>query len=116
MPDELRAELAAETIVAGPDRCAFAGSTKSFGKVRGLGMAVLTNERFLFRKAIGKQIVIPRAEISTARLERGAFLGARNRGYPYLVLMTIDGADVGFVFDGATGEKWLSSISGSARA
>lgn len=115
MPDELRAELAHETIVAGPDRAAFAGATKSFGKVSGLGIAVLTKERFVFRKAIGKQLVIPRAEISTARLEQN-FMGRRGRGHPYLVLMTTDGADVGFVFDDATAEKWLSCVSGSAPA
>ncbi len=108
MPDELRGEITAagERIVAEPEQASYRGATAEYGRVKGLGVAVLTDRRLVFRGVFGKTMEILREQIVDVRTDQW-FLRAYN-GQTVVIMKTRSGAEVGFAFLDA--ERWATLL------
>jgi hypothetical protein len=113
MPAEMRRalEAAGETIVLGPERAMYEGASSEYGVVKGIGTVILTDRQLVFKRAIGKQLAIPRADITAVRSEKW-FNGSRVGTREFVVLTTTKGIDVGFLFDDRP--TWMNALSPSS--
>jgi hypothetical protein len=86
---------AGERVVRGPDPGLYRGGSGGRSRVKGNGVAVLTDRRLVFRKAIGAAVDVPVADIVAVR-EAKWFLRSYV-GKMHVVLTLRDGAEVGFI-------------------
>ena len=111
IPDEMQRDLAGEVIVRGPERASYRGATSTYGAVSGVGVVALTERRLVFRKAVGSEIVVERSDIVGVRTEK-RFRGRRVGGREHVVVKTVSGADVGFLFQDQA--AWLAALSSAS--
>jgi hypothetical protein len=107
LPDLLREELAGERISIGPERADYRGATATYGRVKGLGVAALTDRRLAFRKAIGKPVDVPADQIVGVREDR-VFLRSVVGGRRHVIVKLADGTEVGYFFQSP--EHWLGAL------
>jgi hypothetical protein len=103
---ELAAELAGEPPLIGPEKAMYRGGSGPYPKVKGNGVIVLTDRRLILRMVVGKDVEVPRDEITGAR-ETKRFRGAVVGGYTHLVVATASGELGFFVADSAA---WLAAL------
>ena len=110
MPAELVRDLEAsgETIVRAPERGAYRGATAIYGVVKGVGVVALTDKRLVFRKAVGNEVAVPRAEIVGVRTAKW-FMRSRAGGQEHVIVTTASGAEVGFFF--VDRAAWVAALS-----
>lgn len=106
---EMERELAAsgERVVVAPEQANYRGATSGYGRVKGNGIAALTDRRLVFRKIVGDPVEIPVDQIAGVHIEKW-FLRAYSSGRPVVVLSTRSGVEVGFIFDDA--EAWAARL------
>ena len=107
LPELLREELAGEQLLLGPERADYRGATQTYGRVKGLGVAALTDRRLAFRKAIGKPVDVPVDQIAGVREDR-VFLRSVAGGRRHVIVQLADGTEVGYFF--AANEPWLGAL------
>jgi hypothetical protein len=107
LPELMREELAGEKIAVGPERAVYRGATSTYGRVKGLGVAALTERRLAFRKAIGKPVDVPVDQIVGVREDR-VFLRSVTAGRRHVIVKLSDGTEVGYYF--ASPEQWLGAL------
>ena len=92
---ELRALVKGEErFLVEPSVGNYRGASARFGKVKGTGVAALTDRRVLCAKAVGALIDVPLTDVVGVR-EDNWFLRSYN-GRPHVILKLRDGVEVGF--------------------
>jgi len=97
-----------ENVILGPVRGYFQGGG-DYVSVRTLGAAALTEQRLVFRQPIGRDIVVPLADIREMAQDQW-FKGNYRSGLPFLILSLADGRQVGFQLPQQ--ERWREEIRG----
>jgi len=96
-----------ERKVIGPESAHFSGSKREYGKVKGLGILALTEQRLLFNKIGGSLFAIGVDSIKSVENQK-VFNGAYKGGKLHLVITLKDDNQVGFIVkDNA---KWLKKL------
>ena len=108
--DALRDDVAlrGEEWVIPLESASYRGATHTYGRVKGNGVAGLTDRRVVFEPLIGKGISVPLARVTGVRVTRW-FLGAARASGRHLVLTLDDGNEVGFLVGDE--ERWLSALA-----
>jgi hypothetical protein len=108
--DELRddVEMRGEQWVIPLESASYRGATHTYGRVKGNGVAGLTDHRVVFEPLIGKGFTIPLARVTGVKVTRW-FLGAARASGRHLVLTLDDGNEVGFFVRDQ--ERWLSALA-----
>lgn len=108
--DFLATELtnSGETVVLGPEEGIYRGSTApGYPRVKGNAAVALTDERLLFRRAVGKPVEVPVSSITGARRAK-AFNGAATGGRTH-VIVQVPGGEVGFFV--ADPDAWMEALA-----
>ncbi len=101
--------LRGEEWVVPLESVSYRGATYTYGRVKGNGVAGLTDRRVVFEPLIGKGFTVPLARVTGVRVTRW-FLGAARASGKHLVLTLDDGNEVGFLVRDL--ERWLSALAG----
>ena len=107
--DSLRDDVAlrGEEWVIPLESASYRGATHTYGRVKGNGVAGLTDRRVVFEPVIGKGFAIPLTRVIGVRVTRW-FLGAARASGKHLVLTLDDGNEVGFMV--RDDERWLTAL------
>lgn len=101
------ARRAGERMLVGPEGAGYQGWVKRFGVARTMGTLALTDRRVWFKRPIGRDIVIPLAEIAGAS-DTATCGRLRHTNEHYLTLSLRDGAEV--VFRVGSNRRWLEAL------
>lgn len=106
---QLTAELkgGSDPLLKGPEPAVYRGASAGRSKVKGNGVAALTQSRLIFRPILGKPIEVPRADIASLREDKW-FLRAYTGGRLHTILQLKDGSEVGFFF--ADPAAWAAAL------
>lgn len=106
--EQVRAELAGEGLLLGPENGSYRGATApGYPVVKNAGTVALTRRRLVFRTLTGKTIEVPVAEITGVR-EADVFKGSVVGGQTHLIVTTAAG-EIGFyVFSGIG--AWVAAL------
>ncbi len=103
--DEVR--RSGEDLVIPPVSANYQGWTKRYGFAKTLGRLALTNNRIIFKKPLGSDIVIPLHEV--AEVSDTAHLGRRSHTFGnYLCIKLRDGTEVLFLVNDQA--RWIGQI------
>jgi hypothetical protein len=101
-------ELRGEEWVIPLESASFRGAVHTYGRVKGNGVAGLTDRRVVFEPLIGKGFSVPLFRVTGVRLSRW-YLGAARASGKHLVLKLDDDNEVGFLV--RDDERWLTALA-----
>jgi hypothetical protein len=104
------ADLAADPPRYGPERASYRAGTGGFSQVCGNGQLMITADRLRFRRAGGKYVDVPLADI-TGLDEAVRWRGEWRNGRAHLIVRTANG-DLGYFVDDIP--SWRAAITAAA--
>jgi hypothetical protein len=105
-----RLEASGQRITLGPTAGVYRGGTGTYPRVKGNGVAVLTDERLIFCRVMGTEIEVPLALVTGVREARW-FRRAAVPGRLHVILQLLDGQEVGFLLKDHPG--WTRALRAS---
>jgi hypothetical protein len=96
-----------ETLVIEPEVDFFQGTAKCFVSYKTYGVAALTNRSLIFRKPLGKDLVIQLSDIQKIS-ENTWFAGNYKSGRDFLILKLKNGQEIGFMLKDQ--DRWVREI------